>query len=94
MTPSRLRRWVNGYTYRLDRESSDVLRARPPVLQKSDLPDIRGATALSFLELMELRVIRISWTNLGFRSKLCARRHSLRSANSNKVPICHPHSIR
>lgn len=59
MTPSRLRRWVNGYTYWLSREASEVKRARPPVLRKGDLPIIRHAVALSFLELMELRVIRI-----------------------------------
>jgi uncharacterized protein (DUF433 family) len=35
------------------------------VLNKSDLPVIRGATALSFLELMELRVIRILVDELG-----------------------------
>jgi uncharacterized protein (DUF433 family) len=65
MTPSRLRRWVNGYTYWLSREASVTKRARPPVLQKSDLPIIRHAVALSFLELMELRVIRILVDELG-----------------------------
>ena len=65
MTPSRLRRWVNGYTYWLSRESSDVRRARPPVLRKSDLPIIHNAVALSFLELMELRVIRSLVDELG-----------------------------
>lgn len=59
MTPSRLRRWVNGYTYWLDRRPADVRRRRPPVLHKGDLPIMRGAVALSFLELMELRVIRL-----------------------------------
>jgi uncharacterized protein (DUF433 family) len=65
MTPSRLRRWVNGYTYWLSRQASEVRRARPPVLRKSDIPIIHDAVALSFLELMELRVIRILVDELG-----------------------------
>lgn len=58
MTPSRLRRWVNGYTYWLRSEDSAKQQARPPVIHKSDLPVIDGWVALSFLELMELRVVK------------------------------------
>lgn len=58
MTASRLRRWVNGYTYWLRRADVRVRQARPPVISKSDLPIVRGVVALSFLELMELRVVR------------------------------------
>ena len=58
MTPARLRRWVGGYTYWL-REATDsrVKRQRPPVI-KTDLPVIDRTIALSFLELMELRVVK------------------------------------
>jgi uncharacterized protein (DUF433 family) len=59
MRPTRLRRWVNGYTYRLNQEASEVLRDRPPVLHKSAIPTIGGTVALSFLELMELRVLKL-----------------------------------
>ena len=58
VAPSRLRRWVEGYTYRYEppkRQSSR--RRRPPVVSR-DLPVIEKAIALSFVELMELRVVR------------------------------------
>jgi uncharacterized protein (DUF433 family) len=58
MTPSRLRRWVNGYTYWLRSAESAKQQARPPVIHKSDLPVLDGRVALSFLELMELRVVK------------------------------------
>jgi hypothetical protein len=58
MTPSRLRRWVNGYTYWLRSSQAETRRAKPPVIPKSDLPIIDGRVALSFLELMELRVVK------------------------------------
>lgn len=58
LTPARLRRWVGGYTYWL-RDASDAKakRRQPPVV-KTDLPVIDNAIALSFLELMELRVVK------------------------------------
>lgn len=59
LTPTRLRRWVNGYTYRPQLSAPGTRRTRPPVIQKSDIPVIGGRVALSFLELMELRVIRV-----------------------------------
>jgi len=58
MSPSRLRRWVSGYTYWLrDATAVRSRRKRPPVI-KTDLPKIGDAMALSFLELMELRVVK------------------------------------
>jgi uncharacterized protein (DUF433 family) len=58
MTPPRLRRWVGGYTYWLrDSAAEKSRRKRPPVI-KTDLPVIDDAIALSFLELMELRVVK------------------------------------
>lgn len=58
MTPARLRRWVGGYTYWLrDSATKKSRRKRPPVI-KTDLPVIDDAIALSFLELMELRVVK------------------------------------
>lgn len=59
MTPGRLRRWVGGYTYWL-RETSAGQRQRRrqrPVVH-TELPTIGSAVALSFLELMELRVVK------------------------------------
>lgn len=52
--PSRLRRWIHGYTYRP--RPSQEKRHQDPVVH-SDVPRIDGEFALSFLELMELRVV-------------------------------------
>lgn len=58
MTPNRLRRWVSGYTYWLRYEDgAEALRRRPSVI-KTDLPPLDDSIALSFLELMELRVVK------------------------------------
>jgi uncharacterized protein (DUF433 family) len=57
LNPPRLRRWVSGYTYWLIATSSGEQRRKPPVI-KTDLPPIGTAVALSFLELMELRVVK------------------------------------
>lgn len=57
MTPSRLRRWVSGYTYWLRYQLQPKRRRQPPVV-KTDLPELEGLVALSFLELMELRIVR------------------------------------
>lgn len=59
MRASRLRRWVNGYTYWLHRAHARVRQERPPVISKRELPIVRGVVTLSFLELMELRVVRV-----------------------------------
>ncbi|MEN8145013.1 MAG: DUF433 domain-containing protein [Gemmatimonadota bacterium] len=55
MRPARLRRWIHGYTYRPG-PASPELRHRDPVVF-SDVPRVDGQIALSFLELMELRVV-------------------------------------
>lgn len=58
MTPARLRRWVSGYTYWLiDASRTKAQRRKPPVI-KADLPILDDTIALSFLELMELRVVK------------------------------------
>jgi uncharacterized protein (DUF433 family) len=65
MNPSRLRRWVNGYTYWLRHRDAESRRAKPPVITKSDLPILDGRVALSFLELMELRIVKALVDNKG-----------------------------
>jgi uncharacterized protein (DUF433 family) len=57
MTPQRLSRWVKGYTYWI-RSRRDARRIRRPPVVKTDLPVVGGMLALSFLELMEIRVVR------------------------------------
>jgi uncharacterized protein (DUF433 family) len=58
VAPSRLRRWVEGYTYRsVASPRVGSRRQRPPVV-KRDLPIVDSAIALSFVELMELRVVK------------------------------------
>lgn len=58
MSPGRVSRWVAGYTYwlREGRRKPDR-RSRPPVI-RTELPQLRSVLALSFLELMELRVVK------------------------------------
>lgn len=59
MTPARLRRWVGGYTYWLrDATSTNRARRRQPPVIRTDLPVIDRTVAISFLELMELRVVK------------------------------------
>ena len=57
VTPSRLRRWVDGYTYHYRYHSVATKRNRPPVVAR-DLPVLDDTIALSFVELMELRIVR------------------------------------
>ncbi|MEX0690858.1 MAG: DUF433 domain-containing protein [Gemmatimonadales bacterium] len=57
LTPRRLSRWVQGYTYWLRSGTQSRRTSKPPIV-RTDLPSIGGAAALSFLELMELRVVR------------------------------------
>ena len=57
MTPQRLSRWVRGYTYWI-RSRDESRRVRRPPVVTTDLPVIGGTLALSFLELMEIRVVR------------------------------------
>ncbi len=48
-----IRRWSTGYR----RSEGDGAHERPPVWRR-DIPDIDGHTALSFLDMMEVRFIR------------------------------------
>jgi uncharacterized protein (DUF433 family) len=57
VTQTRLRRWVGGYTYWYRHQSVESRRRRPAVVQ-SKLPVLGGSVALSFVELMELRVVK------------------------------------
>lgn len=57
MTPSRVRRWIKGYTYMLHGPQFDRKRRLGPVIG-GDLPIVQRKAAVSFLELMELRVVR------------------------------------
>ena len=56
LTPQRLGRWVLGYTYWL--KAGTPRRTHKPPVVHTDLPMIDGTVALSFLELMELRVVK------------------------------------
>jgi uncharacterized protein (DUF433 family) len=56
--PTTLNRWVRGYTYRLRHEGQVVeTRKKQPVV-RIYLPPIDNVLALSFVELIELRVIK------------------------------------
>lgn len=58
VSQTRLRRWVEGYTYRYQRSGRVASRRRrPPVIERG-LPVIERSVALSFVELMELRVVK------------------------------------
>ncbi len=57
MTPSRVRRWLKGYSYRLAYTAEPQVRAQPPVV-RTQLPRVAGSILISFLDLMELRVVK------------------------------------
>ena len=74
LTPQRLNRWVRGYTYWL--KAGVPRQTRKPPVVTTDLPMIDGTIALSFLELMELRVVK-SFVTKGVplqRVRVAARR--------------------
>lgn len=84
MMPSRLRRWVNGYTYWLHTPvTGQEKRKRPPVI-RTEIPVVDGVVALSFLELMELRVVKaivdkgLSLQHVRRAARLAARRFDTR----------------
>lgn len=59
MTPDRLGRWVGGYTYWLrEHGAAERTRRRQHPIVHTELPVIGRSAALSFLELMELRVVK------------------------------------
>jgi uncharacterized protein (DUF433 family) len=55
---STLRRWVGGYTFRYKTRATETVERRKPPVVVSDLPTIDRKVALSFVELMELRVVK------------------------------------
>ncbi len=57
LSPPRVSRWAKGDTYWLTYSPSPMRRRQPPVV-KSRLSKLRGGYWLSFLDLMELRVIK------------------------------------
>ncbi len=57
MTPSRVNRWIRGYTYWLTYRKRPVRREQPAVVE-TDIPQVGSTFTLSFLELMELRIVK------------------------------------
>lgn len=57
MHPQRITRWVKGYSY-VWTVADDRRRGHQPPVIKTDLPRIDDTLSISFLELMELRVVR------------------------------------
>lgn len=57
LTQSRVGRWSKGYSYWLSHAPEPEHRKQPPVV-RPHRPDIGGPYWLSFLDLMELRIVR------------------------------------
>lgn len=57
--PSRVSRWVRGYTYWLERSGGRQVKREQGSVIRTDLPQVDGSFALSFLELIELRILRV-----------------------------------
>lgn len=57
LSPGRVSSWVRGYRYRWGPRTFRRAGRQPPVI-KTDIPSIDGTLSISFLELMELRVIK------------------------------------
>jgi len=57
MRPDRINRWVRGYSYSW-KVAQDKRHGRQPPVIKTDLPLLEDTLTLSFLELMELRVVK------------------------------------
>src|SRR5690349_9759190 len=82
VTPTRLNRWIRGYTYKLRQQGkSYVERQKSPVVQIV-LPIIDSVLALSFVELIELRVIK-AFTDKGLPL------HRVRVAAERAVELFH-----
>lgn len=71
VSASKIRRWVRG------REVADNSVRRPPVIE-SDYPQLENKTALSFLDLVEIRFVdsfrrhRVSWKSIKIASQRAA----------------------
>jgi len=57
VNPVRLNRWVTGYTYWTRVKGKTTKQKKHPII-KTELPSIDHNLALSFIELMELRVVK------------------------------------
>jgi len=57
VNPVRLNRWVTGYTYWTRVKGGKTKQKKHPII-KTELPSIDHTLALSFIELMELRVVK------------------------------------
>ncbi len=91
MTPPRVSRWVVGYTYWLRSRINHQERRseRPPVVH-TDLPQVDNVLALSFLELMELRVIK-ALVDKGFPLQRVRKAAAIASRDLNTM---HPFAAR
>jgi uncharacterized protein (DUF433 family) len=58
VNPTRLNRWIRGYTYKLRQEGESYIKRQKNPVVHVFLPAIEGVLALSFVELIELRVIK------------------------------------
>ncbi len=58
VTPTRLNRWIQGYTYKLRQQGTSYIKRQKSPVVHVVLPTIDGVLALSFVELIELRVIK------------------------------------
>lgn len=58
VSPSRLNRWIRGYTYKLRHDADAFSRRQKEPVVCIFLPPIDNVLALSFVELIELRVIK------------------------------------
>ena len=73
-----LRRWIAGYEYWLHRDDATLKRKLGPLI-RSELPKINDTRALSFLELMELRVIRALIEDRGMSLQYVRQAHRVAS---------------
>lgn len=58
VTPSRLTRWIAGYSYSWETSHRDQHFGQQPALIARALPALGDTLAMSFVELMELRVVK------------------------------------
>lgn len=81
-----LNRWVMGYTYR----RGAVAPVRRPALVPPSLPEMRGLVALSFVDLIELRVVKV----LIDRGISLQRIRKARRYAQKHYPVDHPFASR
>lgn len=81
-----LNRWVMGYTYR----HGEVAAVRRPALIPPSLPEVRGQVALSFVDLIELRVVKV----LIDRGLSLQRIRKARRYAQQHYPVEHPFASR